>query len=314
VGVNMSYGNQNSIKPYNFTSTVVSFGQEYLNGMESVFTEYARLLATSLSLEFRSTVHAKVLDYEVCTFEEFVNDKMRDKILVVYKMKPFDGNTFLTIDAQCGASIVEHLCGGSEVADNDNVSTSLGRKRISTIDEQLLKKFFQKNLSQVVQSYMNIGSTNKIVCDVGKIDINPIIYQTVDPNDPMLIYRMEVDMLNKSYVFEFNMPYDTFGVKYEVLKKERSKLQERVNTPKERYNVTKQILGSEVNLSVIVGRTQLLMKDLMEMKRGDIVMLDQNASLPIVVEIENEQKFLAQSGVVDRKYAAQIIAKIESED
>jgi len=310
----MAYNNPNAVKPYNFTSTVVSFGQEYLNGMESVFTEYARLLATSLSLEFRSTVHAKILDYEVCTYGEFVNEKMRNKILVVYRMKPFDGNTFLTIDAQCGATIVEHLCGGSETVDNDSVSTSIDRKRISSIDEQLLKKFFQKNLSQVVQSYMNIGSTNKIVCEVGKIDINPIIYQNVDPNDPMLIYRLEVEMLNKTYVFEFNMPYDTFGVKYEVLKKERSKLQERVNTPKERYNVTKQILSSDVELSVIIGRTQLLMKDLMEMKRGDIVMLDQNASLPIVVEIENEKKFLAQSGVVDRKYAAQIVAKVERED
>lgn len=310
----MVYNNQTAIKPYNFTSTVVSFGQEFLNGFESVFTEYARLLATSLSLEFRSTVHARILDYEICTFEDFVNDKMRDKVLVIYRMKPFDGNTFLTIDAQCGASIVEYLCGGSDEVDNETVSTSKERKRISSIDEQLLKKFFQKNLSQVVQSYMNIGSTNKIVSEVGKIDINPIIYQTVDPNDPMLIYRLEVDMLGKSYIFSFNMPYDTFGVKYEVLKKERSKLQERVNTPKERYNVTKQILNSDVEVSVIVGRTKLLMKDLMEMGRGDIIMLDQNASLPIVVEIENEKKFLAQSGVVDRKYAAQIIAKIERED
>jgi len=310
----MRMNNESAVKPYNFTSTVVSFGQEYLNAMESVFIEYSRLIATSLSLEFRSTVTAKVLGYEVCTYDEFMNEKMRDKILVIYTMKPFDGNTYLTIDAQCGASIVDYLCGGSEIADNENVSTSIGRKRISNIDEQLLKKFFQKNLSQVVQSYMNVGSTNKIVCNMGKIDINPIIYQSIDPNDPVLIYKMEIEMLNKTYIFEFNLPYDTFGVKYEVLKKERSKLQERVNTPKERYNITKQILSADVTLSVIIGRTQLLLEDLMEMKRGDIVMLDQNASLPIVMEIENEEKFLAQSGVVDRKYAAQIIAKVESEE
>jgi len=314
VGVKMRMNNESAVKPYNFTSTVVSFGQEYLNAMESVFIEYSRLIATSLSLEFRSTVTAKVLGYEVCTYDEFMNEKMRDKILVIYTMKPFDGNTYLTIDAQCGASIVDYLCGGSEIADNENVSTSIGRKRISNIDEQLLKKFFQKNLSQVVQSYMNVGSTNKIVCNMGKIDINPIIYQSIDPNDPVLIYKMEIEMLNKTYIFEFNLPYDTFGVKYEVLKKERSKLQERVNTPKERYNITKQILSADVTLSVIIGRTQLLLEDLMEMKRGDIVMLDQNASLPIVMEIENEEKFLAQSGVVDRKYAAQIIAKVESEE
>jgi len=306
--------NESAAKPYNFTSTVVSFGQEYLNAMESVFIEYSRLIATSLSLEFRSTVSAKIIGYEVCTYDEFINEKMRDKILVIYTMKPFDGNTYLTIDAQCGASIVDYLCGGSEIADNENVSTSIGRKRISNIDEQLLKKFFQKNLSQVVQSYMNVGSTNKIVCNMGKIDINPIIYQSIDPNDPVLTYKMEIEMLNKTYIFEFNLPYDTFGVKYEVLKKERSKLQERVNTPKERYNITKQILSADVTLSVIIGRTQLLLEDLMEMKRGDIVMLDQNASLPIVMEIENEEKFLAQSGVVDRKYAAQIIAKVESEE
>ena len=310
----MRMNNESAVKPYNFTSTVVSFGQEYLNAMESVFIEYSRLIATSLSLEFRSTVSAKIIGYEVCTYDEFINEKMRDKILVIYTMKPFDGNTYLTIDAQCGASIVDYLCGGSEIADNENVSTSIGRKRISNIDEQLLKKFFQKNLSQVVQSYMNVGSTNKIVCNMGKIDINPIIYQSIDPNDPVLTYKMEIEMLNKTYIFEFNLPYDTFGVKYEVLKKERSKLQERVNTPKERYNITKQILSADVTLSVIIGRTQLLLEDLMEMKRGDIVMLDQNASLPIVMEIENEEKFLAQSGVVDRKYAAQIIAKVESEE
>jgi|GEM_PF-3588509 len=310
----MRMNNESAAKPYNFTSTVVSFGQEYLNAMESVFIEYSRLIATSLSLEFRSTVSAKIIGYEVCTYDEFINEKMRDKILVIYTMKPFDGNTYLTIDAQCGASIVDYLCGGSEIADNENVSTSIGRKRISNIDEQLLKKFFQKNLSQVVQSYMNVGSTNKIVCNMGKIDINPIIYQSIDPNDPVLTYKMEIEMLNKTYIFEFNLPYDTFGVKYEVLKKERSKLQERVNTPKERYNITKQILSADVTLSVIIGRTQLLLEDLMEMKRGDIVMLDQNASLPIVMEIENEEKFLAQSGVVDRKYAAQIIAKVESEE
>jgi flagellar motor switch protein FliM len=74
----------------------------------------------------------------------------------------------------------------------------------------------------------------------------------------------------------------------------------------------KRIQDSEVEVRVELGRRQIMVQELLQMKEGDVLLLEKEASQPLMVKVEGIPKFLGRVGVCGGNRAIQIEEKIRA--
>ena len=70
------------------------------------------------------------------------------------------------------------------------------------------------------------------------------------------------------------------------------------------------VRDAEVGISVELGRRQISIRDLLSLKIGDTLLLDKQASEPLVANVEGVPKFVGKAGVYGTNKAIQIEGRI----
>ena len=74
--------------------------------------------------------------------------------------------------------------------------------------------------------------------------------------------------------------------------------------------IEEQLLDTEVELKVNLGATEISLDELMQLKKGDIIPLDQDSTGEFDVYVENVKKYKAYHGVYHGTVAVQVTDKI----
>ena len=73
------------------------------------------------------------------------------------------------------------------------------------------------------------------------------------------------------------------------------------------------MMKAVIPIKVILGNTDLSMKDLMGLSVGDVIELDNNVDTPLVVQVANKKQFYARVGK-SRKYLGIQICGVYRDD
>jgi len=82
----------------------------------------------------------------------------------------------------------------------------------------------------------------------------------------------------------------------------------------ERTGLEEQIAGVTLNLQAVFNTTTARVRDLLNLKVGDVIQLDHNISKPVTVQVEHLPKFRGVVGVQDSNYAVRITEILKEED
>src|SRR5699024_1133161 len=81
--------------------------------------------------------------------------------------------------------------------------------------------------------------------------------------------------------------------------------------PEEYEAISKHVKKVNVEAKALLGETSIKMQQLLNLKKGDIVTLDQSIDQPLRLVINNEPKMYVQPGKVKNRVAVQIIDEIK---
>ena len=70
--------------------------------------------------------------------------------------------------------------------------------------------------------------------------------------------------------------------------------------------------GAEVEIAMELGRRQMSVRDLLSLKVGDTLLLDKEASEPLVARVQGVPKFLGRAGLYGTNKAIQIEGRIRT--
>jgi flagellar motor switch protein FliM len=70
--------------------------------------------------------------------------------------------------------------------------------------------------------------------------------------------------------------------------------------------------NAEVEMVVELGRCQIMVQDLLNLKIGDIIPLEKDITLPLVARVEGVPKFWGKAGVCGENRAFQVEERIRS--
>jgi flagellar motor switch protein FliM len=272
---------------------------------EMTTEKFARLFRLSLSALLRRVVGVSALSVEMMKFGEFLKTLPVPTSLHIFRMEPLRGSAMIVVESKVIFSLVDILFGGTGQS-----SFKIEGREFTAIENRLIKRVVVNALSDFEKAW-------KAILDVKvshqRSEINPQFAHIVPLTDVVVVVHFEIEMEFSSGIVSICIPYST-------LEPVRDKLQagfqsDAMEVDREWGTRFKDgLMASKVELIVELGRAEVSAKEVVELKKGDVIMLDRYRVDPLDVYVEGVQKLTAFPGVYKGGSAIQIAGTTQGKE
>lgn len=278
------------IKIYDFKRPD-KFSKEQMRTVNRIHETFARLVSTFFSTHLRSVAHLDIVSVDQITYEEFIRSVSNPTMLCVFHMGTLEGTGILELNLSVVYAVLDRLFGG--------VGKSLDKVRILTeIEEAVFKRVLVKLFDLLKESWFQVV---ELAPKLELIESNPQFTQIVAPAEMVLLVTFEIKIGEAEGILNLCFPYV-------VLEPVVNKLTTQSwFTPIRHESSSEDIISIEkkvknIGIPVIseLGETKSSFQEVMNLKIGDIIVLNQKASEPINIKIGNSVKYKGRPGVLGR--------------
>lgn len=301
-GGSASIGNDKNIITYDLTSQDrIIRGR--LPQLEVIYEKFMRSFRVSLSAALRKIASITLTSTEFLKFGEFINTLPIPTCMSVLRFNNLRGSALFVIEAKLAYALVDSFFGGA-----DRPYAKLDGKEFTPIELQIVKKVVELAINDLEVSWSTI---EKIDCSFQRTEINPQFVGIVPPTDVVIASTFDVELEQASGTISIVIPYSTI----EPIKQKLSTgfQVESDQTDKKLWTaiIKEQLLETDVDILVNLGETEIKLKDLMNLKLGDVIPLTQDSSGELDIQVENVKKFKGYYGIHHGTVAMQITKQIE---
>jgi len=293
---------ESEARPYDLTSQ-----DRIIRGrmptLEMLNEKFARMFRTTLSSMLRKMVNINAVTVRMIKYGEFLKTVPFPTSLHIFRMKPLRGNGLFVFESKIIFTLVDILFGGS----GRDLYKVEGRD-FTAIEMNLIKKVVLSALADLEKTWETLL---KIEISYQRAEINPQFVQIVVPTDVVIVVDFEIEM-------DFSTGMITLCLPYSMIEPIREKLQsgyqsDRLEIDSEWTNRFKEeMMRSVVNFSVKLGQTELMGRDIIELKKGDVILLDNFIGDDLDILVEGIPKFTGRPGKYKGNQAVQISNMIDT--
>lgn len=293
---------QRKIKIYDFKRPD-KFSKDQIRTVSIMHETFARLTTTSLSAQLRSLVHVHVASVDQLTYEEFIRSIPNPTTLAVINMDPLKGSSILEIDPAVAFSVIDRLFGGQ------GSGVKLTRE-MTEIETTVMEGIIVRVLGNLREAWSTVIDLRP---RLGQIETNPQFAQIVPPSEMVVLVTLETKVGDVEGMMNFCIPYLTLEPIISKLSAQYWYSSVRRGTTTENLNILRERLSSiDVTVLAELGSIQLTVRDVLALKKGDSIRLNEvRTNDPLVLKVGDRKKFLCRPGTVGKKIAVQIINKLE---
>ena len=293
---------QRKIKIYDFKRPD-KFSKEQIRTVSIMHETFARLTTTSLSANLRSLVNVHVASVDQLTYEEFIRSIPNPTTLAVINMDPLKGSAVLEIDPSVTFSIIDRLFGGK--GEGTKVSRDL-----SDIEQSVMEGIIVRILGNMREAWSQVIDLRP---RLGQIETNPQFAQIVPPTEMVVLVTLETKVGEVEGMMNFCIPYLTIEPIISKLSAQYWYSSVRRGTTTENLNILRDRLSTiEVNVAAEIGKMDLTVRDILSLKQGDVIRLNNTRITDqMVLKVGNKPKFLCRPGKVGNKLAVMILSRLE---
>jgi len=272
---------------------------------EMMTERFARLYRLSLSSLLRRVVGVSALSVEMMKFGEFLKTLPVPTSLHIFRMDPLRGSGIFVVESKVIFALVDILFGGSGQS-----SFKIEGREFTAIENRLIKRTVLSALTDFEKAWKSI-----LEVKIGhqRSEINPQFAHIVPLTDVVVVVHFEIEM-------EFSSGIVSICIPYSMLEPVREKLQagfqsDALEVDREWANRFKEgLMSSRVELIVELGRSEVSGKEIVDLKKGDVIMLDRYRVDPLDIFVEGVQKLTAFPGVYKGNSAIQIAGTIQGKE
>jgi len=272
---------------------------------EMMTERFARLFRLSLSSLLRRVVGVSALSVEMMKFGEFLKTLPVPTSLHIFRMEPLRGSAIFVVESKVIFSLVDILFGGSGQS-----SFKIEGREFTAIENRLIKRAVLSALTDFEKAWKSIL---EVKISHQRSEINPQFAHIVPLTDVVVVVHFEIEM-------EFSSGIVSVCIPYSMLEPVREKLQagyqsDALEVDREWANRFKDgLMSSRVELIVELGRSEVSGKEIVDLKKGDVIMLDRYRVDPLDIFVEGVQKLTAFPGVYKGNSAIQIAGTIQGKE
>lgn len=286
-----------NVRVYDFSSPD-KFSKDQMRTIQMIHDNFSRFMNSSLSAFLRTVVNTLPVEVTETSYQDFVKRLPDPTVLGIFSLPPLEGSAVLQFDTELIFAMYDRLLGGT--------GEIVAQKReLTDIEQSVVEGVMNRVLQALRDAWMSVVDLKP---RLEALETNPAFVTIVAPNDRVASLTFEVKMGEATGGMHLCVPHI-------VIEPIASKLSAQLwfsgasKGPSEttRKTLQNQLERAQVLLHAHLGRTKLTLKDLVNLKRNDVIRLDTAITDPVQVRIGEQVKFRAQPGTFKGKVAIQII-------
>lgn len=257
--------------------------------LEVVNSRFCQRIRASLSSFLRKFLDISGEPVETVKFMEFQKALPVPTSMHLFKMEPLRGMGMIVMESRLVFSLVEAFFGGS-----GSGSTKIEGRDFTPIEKRVIEKVVQLALVNLTEAWEEVYP---IKTEFVRSESNPLAVNVVPPEELLVSAKFEVELNRPLGKILVCMPISSYQpIRQKLagayLSEEVATDQTWVTSLRERINPV------EVEMRVRLGRTFLPVKQVQNLRAGDILVLDNNFRDPVLALVEGIAKF---EGFVGRR-------------
>lgn len=273
--------------------------------LEIIHDRFARLLRLSLSTHLRRSVDIQVCSQMLFQFGDYSRSLEKPHMLHLLKLEPLKGNAMLVLPARIILTLVDLMFGGEGGAfdvDEDRDFTLIEHRVIDIISEEIVRCYTEAWAAVYPVHVSKTGS-----------ETNTQFVNIAQSSDPVNVVDLDVMIEGTRASLSMCIPYAMIEPIKETLKGSFIKEQQ---DPDSRWfqRFREQLRGANVELRARLGSTSISVQELLDLKTGDIIQLEEDYEHPVEVYVEGIRKFMGTVGAYKSNRAIQITGIVSPEE
>ena len=289
---------------YNF-SLPSKFSKEQLRTLNNIFENFSRTVSSFLTGYLRTTVELEVASSEQILYKDFNLALMNPVILGMTEWSPLKGTVLVEMSNNMGYAMIDRILGGPGFGIKN-------MRDFSEIETILLERIISQMLTHLPEAWETVI---KIKPRLERLETNSQFAQIMSPNEMVALVLLHIKIGSAEGHLNFCLPHMVLEPIMDKLKTSFWFSQRSVDDA-ERYRtgVEDELEKALVPVSAVVGKTNIMVSDFVNLQKGDVLKLDSYLDSELEIMIGNMLKFYAKPGTIKGKYAFQISTFIEKEE
>ncbi|MDI6736152.1 MAG: flagellar motor switch protein FliM [bacterium] len=291
------------IVEYDFRKTK-DVSHDKVASLQIIFDAFSQKVASFLSAKLSATVQTRVLSVTQSPYADFVKTIQVPTLIGIIDINPLKGLTLIEISPNLIFNFIDRLLGGK----GEIVSLTRG---LTDIELEVVENIVTDLAKGLKAAWANVIELNPVL---KKIESNPQFAQITSPKETVIIGTIEVKAGETTGNMTLCLPLLMIEPLISKFTGEReSSLPGGAEQPVSSEDIIKMRKVVEniiIPLVVELGRTEVTMRDMLELKEGDVVRLNGKVDDVLIMYAEGIPKFRCRPGVVGIRMAAQITQRI----
>jgi len=287
---------QKRIRVYDFKRPN-KFSKDQIHSLQNIYENYCRGLTTYLSGNLHAGCESNVLSIEQITYDEFIRSLPNPTVLGLYSVNPLEGTALIEVSPSLAFMVVDRLLGGQ--------GQSLEKNRDLT---EIERAIIENRLAQIIFISEEAWSeVYELKPRYVSMETNPQFTQIVAPNEMVVLITIEVKIGEEVGMINLCMPY---LVLEPILDKLSTfflfSTQAKVTSPEQVQMIRRKIEWAKVDMIAFLGHSEILVRDLLDLSKGDVIPLNQSVNDPLPIYVGEFMKFKSIPGLNGEHLAVQI--------
>jgi len=271
--------------------------------LDVIYEKFMRAFRVSLSSALRKIASLNHASTDFLKFGEFINTLPMPTCMSVLRFNALRGSTLFVVETKLAYALVDSFLGGA-----DRPYTKIEGKEFTAIELSIIRRVVELAIADLETAWASVA---KIDASFVRTEVNPQFVGIVPPTDVVIASTFDVELENANGTVTLVIPYATIEP---IKQKLSSGFQiENDQTDKKLWTsiLKEQFQETEVSVKVSLGETEITLGDLLNLKPGDVIPLEQDATGELPIEVEGVKKFKGYYGISHGNVAVQVTKVLE---
>jgi len=267
--------------------------------LEMINERFARYFRISLFNLLRRTGEISVGGVQMLKFAEYVHSLFVPTSLNLVRVKPLRGTALFILDPKLVFILVDNFFGG-----DGRYPAKIEGREFTPTEQRVIQMILQQSFRDLKQAWAPVLP---VEFEYMSSEVNPHFANIVSPTEVVVVTTFHVELEGGGGDFHVTLPYAMVEPIREILdagvQSDRTDVDERWVTA-----LREEIKESEVELSSTLTETEITLREVLNLKAGDVIPIDVPGA--VTLRAENIPVFRGRFGVAQGNCAIKISDRV----
>ncbi|NLZ93476.1 MAG: flagellar motor switch protein FliM [Firmicutes bacterium] len=286
---------EDAVRRYDFKRPN-KFSKEQTRTLLNIHENFARILSNFLTAYLRTNIQIKLESVSQLTFEEFIFSLPTPTLMTIFSVGEEMGSAMLETNPQFVFPIIDLLFGGKG-------EMPAKTRELTEIELTVMRRILSKILENLRYAWEDVF---ELMPQIENMDTNPQFNQMIASSETVALMTFSTVVGNAKGLLNLCFPYLTLEPVMPKLTAQHWFASVRTGE-EDKKMMAASLEPVTVTATAVLGEAVVSVEEFLKFEVGDVIILNQKISQPMVLQVEGVPLFAVQAGTLKGQRAVQCL-------